>query len=728
MDKNYLDSLEGSPYVDEGLFDRVKSRGAAGIQRFKGVAGTGWTPIEEAKMESLWNSFKKKVTRLIKDFSTNVFPNIQKHRPQDILANQKSINQMIGLVRRLNPDGQNSTNLGAVSEGLGKFLRPWSLTQALSTNDTKQVITAYKAQVKKLYNEFINDVQLVTKTGDGFVGRSIVTKKPDWANLLNQIEKVAGVPISSMTGENPETPETPETPEVEEPVADAGAAPEPEAGSSASTGGSSVDQVSSNPEDKGLPAQKTLSSIIDPEVINKVIDIIIKKIEDDKKAGYTKTDYMNTSISKWRDDEKTKMPPPDPDAEELSEGDVESDVESDKKSAAAKADLEKEKGFLYRFRQEYRKHTGSFTYSLGVFDYNNKRYQALWHSFGQGERGHGHNNDIRVKVWDLENPKSASKTIVLFSFYDHEIDPREMTSEDFSINKMITTANPNIELTADESNIVERNAEKFHQALFAVTHRKSLELKTKLSEVGKKALETLISDTENPMNASIAEKYIGAAIKFYESEDKIYDAKDLVAAARAMDAKADFSPEEEQPESVKDTIKALVVLGNWNELEATQLAIKKYKELGDINITKDELTNHVLANKAMAGVGDGKKLSSLTPSPEKISTPPSEKTEVEHRLDKMNNKLSNAGLPTLDTVQQLGKLNSTKGANRLKNPGKYPDENNPKNIKLWDSMVRQAKGEVTNLNKKQLGKIGLKENSSKLSPGLINPFVRANFF
>lgn len=66
MDKVYLKNLESSPYIDEGLFDRVKARGAAGIQRYRGVAGTGWKPIDETRLKSLWNSFKKRCLGLYK--------------------------------------------------------------------------------------------------------------------------------------------------------------------------------------------------------------------------------------------------------------------------------------------------------------------------------------------------------------------------------------------------------------------------------------------------------------------------------------------------------------------------------------------------------------------------------------------------------------------------------------------------------------------------------------
>ena len=57
MEKQYLTNLAGSSHVDEGMWDRLKSRGAGGLQRYKGMVGGGWKKIDDAKLDSLIASF-----------------------------------------------------------------------------------------------------------------------------------------------------------------------------------------------------------------------------------------------------------------------------------------------------------------------------------------------------------------------------------------------------------------------------------------------------------------------------------------------------------------------------------------------------------------------------------------------------------------------------------------------------------------------------------------------
>ena len=57
MDENYIENLGGSPYIDEGLWDRLRSRAAGYTQAAKNLAFKGTTPVGEVKFKRIFNVY-----------------------------------------------------------------------------------------------------------------------------------------------------------------------------------------------------------------------------------------------------------------------------------------------------------------------------------------------------------------------------------------------------------------------------------------------------------------------------------------------------------------------------------------------------------------------------------------------------------------------------------------------------------------------------------------------
>lgn len=630
MDKKYLTSLEGSPYVNEGLWDRVKSRGAAGMQRYRGITGSGWKPIDEAKLESLWSSFKKKLIYLVKDFNDDLIPTIQSNRPNDIVTYKTDIDKFAELGKLLAParqfsdtqlqqittprryddptnltksGGNKGVNFGEMlrEAGIGKFFRPLSITQARMANDTKRTIAAYKGQVKKLYTEFLEDVKTVLKLPDlTSAGKSVAANKPEWKSVLNKWEETIGVPVSdpnapaTATGTAQPAAAGIATTSAQPNTTSTSYAPSP-AQAAPLTSDPNAAQPAAAPNSK----LKSISDKLDITVIETVIKLIIDKIFADPRSNEDPHYYKSRSISSWRNSTTSREPAPSSDYDP-SAFNAAKYAASTPPSAVTEAGDKTDMGFLYKFASNYRKHTGSFTLPLGAFTYNGLIYQVKWHSFSPGERGHGHANEILLTIFPA-NKTDATETIKLFFFWDHEIDPREHTSLNFNIPKLFENAHPNIGTPFDATEIqnLTKYTEHFHRALFAVTDRKTLEFKRALPDIGKKALEMLI-EVYNWEDTPESEEYVRKSIQGITSSKRIPDIKTIVEDAIKLKEIHDLGSG--AVTNIESAEKALIKLGvdSATARSAVQKAVQDLKNAGNTSPTEEELTTLALRNRPVA--------------------------------------------------------------------------------------------------------------------------------
>lgn len=630
--------MQGSPYVDEGLWDRIKARGSAGTQQLRGIINKGWTPLDERKIESLWNSYTNKVGVLIKDFNNNVVPNIKAHRKEDLTLYKDDILKFKALGKffipkavsqprkkvapsttatahgmyppsTVAPDDFSGTYGWTSSPNLYEIINeasfsslylPISIVRAKASNNTKLTIDAYKNEFKRMYEEFIRDASKVLKLTNVEVDKAIATKKPKWNPFLKSWKNAAGIPIEVIppetnkpveppdvaTGKVP-TPATPETkPHVTSPSTFSPkiVGEPPPMDPSKYTYSSSSSEVPP-PQDKSTKTSKQSSEksteqekvgevYINTEIIRKVIDLVINVIKSDPKSRK----YFNKDLSSWKwTGGKTDVP--DVTHTNLNENDPVDEPETDDIGSDP---THKEK-FLYKFRALYSKYTGNFVIDLGVFKHNDITYEVQWHSFGAVSHSHGHNNEINVNVYVPENnipnkedQKYKTYHITLFSFYDHEIDPRTLVGKKFSIKNIFTEANPTLakKITSEAETMFNSKQDEFHKALFAVTDRKSMEHQVHLPPVGKAARDRLMP--EEGWNEDKATTYIQRAIILLGSKGSTSEM--LVARAKKI-------RESEE----------LLAAKMWN-IDVT----RKYLDKAIKQVGLDDVTAQVIAQRAIS--------------------------------------------------------------------------------------------------------------------------------
>lgn len=649
---------------------------------------------------------------VVQDFNVNVLPNIQKNRPQDIVAYQKDINDLTKLgksiyaglrqfsdtdiQRALTPRSytdpsilKGKSELGELlrEAGISKFFRPLNVTQALASNDTRKTIAAYKEQLKKLYSNFIKNVQHITKLPSKSVGQIITSKKPEWTAILNKLENFLGLPLSSSSPQAQPFVSEPVPPGILPPgipKPKTGEAPEPKSGSPQSTAGIPPPQPPSGKPGELGAGQSQFPESINTDVIMKAINVIIKNIGGDKLANSYPHYYMSTPIGDW----KTKKLPSVsskikfPVGIEPSIGETPPSV-SITEVEGGKGDEEK-KGFLTRFRQYYRKYTGSFTQLIGIFDHNGIRYDVLWHSFGPGERGHGHNNEILLKVYS--QLKQPPEILTLFSFWDHQIDPREPEAEEFSISNLVMWAHPHLKnpFSVEDESKFKTVEEMLHRTLFSVTDRKTLEFKSKLSKNQQEATDLL--EQEENWDYEEAENYIIKASKLVGGKDA--KVEDLVNKAKEL--KQQDTIESPAEEVQTGAINGLINLG-YKEPLAKELVQKAITSGNVSSTTNIEDLIKMILTKSSAGLTPIKPMIQPT-----IIQPPAEQPKMVEAP-----KINDDG-----SVEWMGK--------------KYEYSQHKPNS-LWQAIEKSGQKE------KLIAIINALKTKKKLTEKFINPFVSENF-
>ena len=74
MDNKYFQNILGSPYVNEGAFNRLKARGAQAIGAMGAMAGHQIQNPTETRLKSLWNGFISSLETVMTDWKSQVSP------------------------------------------------------------------------------------------------------------------------------------------------------------------------------------------------------------------------------------------------------------------------------------------------------------------------------------------------------------------------------------------------------------------------------------------------------------------------------------------------------------------------------------------------------------------------------------------------------------------------------------------------------------------------------
>ena len=208
MDHEYIQHIQGSPYVKEGMWDRFKAKAAQQMGSLGAMAGHQIQNPNETKIRSLWDGFMKGLKSAMKDWDSQVAPMFDEQIPLD--QNGEAIKSAIDSLSRSlrsefpTPTGNYNSTLGYhdstvrnprdnsdsyvkgsaynrsttspklkdlapkqqgnVEEGFWDAAnRDLKLNRALGSNDPSQILNAYKKYILSLFNGFMKDAMKSTK-------------------------------------------------------------------------------------------------------------------------------------------------------------------------------------------------------------------------------------------------------------------------------------------------------------------------------------------------------------------------------------------------------------------------------------------------------------------------------------------------------------------------------------------------------------------------------------
>lgn len=278
MDEKYIENLGGSSHVDEGMWDRLKSRASGFTQAAKNLAGKGASDVDNIKLNSLFKKFLKNTIQTLSDFQKVIVPYERANRltPDDETEYRNFLELKTALqgVERL---PVNEANV---------FTRPFSTLGAIASGQPPAIINAYKKQIEGFYNTLVNDVKKMNLVPDQYVTRKLASLSTGMPNVLDKLGVVLGKSLTSQPPviQDPTTePPAPETPEEPSPVAPATPEPpaEPSPVAPAEPAPETQPTPQSPPDSTAQPDAKTPSENVDTDT---KISYYLTKLAIDKMA------------------------------------------------------------------------------------------------------------------------------------------------------------------------------------------------------------------------------------------------------------------------------------------------------------------------------------------------------------------------------------------------------------------------------------------------------------
>lgn len=224
MDEKYIENLGMSANVDEGLWDRLKSRASVFKQAAQNLSGTNVGDTESTKFNTIFKSFIKKSVQTIEDLIRVLQPYVQvgKLSAEQTTQLQKFADASVAL--------QQVEKLPLSEANL--FTRPFSSLGAIATGNPDKILDAYKAQIDGHYQSFLKDAQRLNIVPANYIPRKVASISPAVPEAMQKLgdalgKQLVGAPATASrpmpTGALP--PSAPTTP----PAAPTPPAPAPEA-------------------------------------------------------------------------------------------------------------------------------------------------------------------------------------------------------------------------------------------------------------------------------------------------------------------------------------------------------------------------------------------------------------------------------------------------------------------------------------------------------------------
>jgi hypothetical protein len=757
MDREYLENILGSPHVDEGLGNRIAARGKAGMQRLSGMTGGAFSDLNYTKIDSSFKNFLSRITPALKDFAdpqntSNVSNRLEQMRPPISSEQREIIKSLRDLYNFIVPTNLKKTQVGGsilkprrydatniaelVREGI--MSREMDLNSALQSNDPSKILNAYVNTVKNEYNSFIADAKRLTNSPITYIRQVVSTLNPSkWKPILDKVENI----VNTYSTEEPSNV-SPEQDPVEQPAqsSTAQATTQP---TQASAKASTPPPVPTNGKTQGtMPAaggaQPPTSQSGDTQeekddfahIVSRVMDILISAVKSDSsKAGPFLGPKQEKLPTTWDEPSLTK--------------------EAAASGSKEKEDFEDIEGeFLYNFAGRYDK---ARNFAIDVPVINKKQKYIKTKSSGKLKRldviwaNKSHENDIYVRHRDVDletNPengkttevvKSKPEEVLLFRFYDQDVDPRSPVAKRFSVPFILKQANP---LGADmlagaDPNLTKEINDKqdsLFRALYATTHRKAMEFKSK-----KRGIFNLTSDVHG--NVILHNRQGGQQIFYKDKEPSIgskINSSDPKEAQQWIASLENIKYFDDHPEmfpkisqDMDDAIKTLVAMGSLNQKGAAEKVKSASQKLGP-DASAEQLVKAVLAEpkpeepKPVSApvTMPVSKSGGEPPATATVSTPVSKPAGNEPPSSPVSAPAT-ATHPKPEQAQQkqeLPKIDPSSGSISFGG-------------RTWTA--QQAKPNTLRKILKAMGydeKKYFKKNAAPTSEGFINPFQRDNFF
>lgn len=260
MDKDYLQNIAGSPYVEEGTFDRAIARGTEFGQRTLAEVGIPTKENPATIIQTKFRNFTDELKGLLRPFSEgpdSVINKLKGLTPPMTSDETNTANQLVELYNSLFKKGIFPSNIGpqtkgAIAPGILN-VPPWSrerspkkpglmesllkeghrenleVNKALATNNATEIVNAYVKAVKDIYYRFLVIVRAAVpnlQTNDA-AAQSVKANltDPRDAAAFNKVESVykslasSKVPPVIAPTTSPTTPTTQPKAEGEQQVA-----------------------------------------------------------------------------------------------------------------------------------------------------------------------------------------------------------------------------------------------------------------------------------------------------------------------------------------------------------------------------------------------------------------------------------------------------------------------------------------------------------------------------
>lgn len=585
-DQDYLQNIAGSPHVDEGLGDRILSRGSSALQRLASVGGGNFSDPNYTKIDSLFNVFLKKVTPIVKDFSDgphSVANRLGQMRPSITPQDEvgiKSINDLYDLlvpshIRQhqaqhsvFSPRGSRSQLSELLKEGI--FTRDMALNAALYSNNPSKIVAAYNKEIKKAYDVFMTDAMKVTGAPKDYVKRVVGNLNPSWNSVLGKVEQVIGVQPQPPVAPAPTTP-----PEAAAPDA------------------SGTEEPTTSPASADEESQLTAKNAQDDFVVltANVVDILIAAVQGDEK--------LSAAFFKPSQDGQTPYEPLPQNWEQPSITKEAEEPEPAEPEASASPETGEDEPtgekheFLYNFHSLYRKQR-HFAIDVPIHDKSKATFvtrqtkttnniQVVWSNSS-------HENNIYVKyapkgpVSNEPEGKAKGGQVLLLKFWDNQVNPRNPESNKFSIELLLTQANQNAQkvmagANADLKVALNKKTDELQRALYATTSRKRMEFKPKPFQLTHDEEGNVFRVKRDGTKVAISKDELKAHLTSKDAAERERWTSSLEKIGYFKKFPQDAPPEDEinidkLPEAM-DAVKALQALGHKSiaSIKAVQSAV-----------------------------------------------------------------------------------------------------------------------------------------------------------